>query len=57
MKLSSSFPVVLSLTFVFLCSIAHAGGIGWEAEAFVAITAPQEVFEAIKKHHDAPNKN
>jgi len=45
MKLSSLFPVVLSLTFVFLCSSAFAGGIGWEAEDFVAITAPQEVFD------------
>ncbi len=45
MKFSISLSVILCLTINFFCSVALAGGIGWEAEDGVQINPPMAVFE------------
>ena len=45
MKFLSFSLIVLVLASSFLCSSVFAGAIGWEAEDFVAINAPQAVFD------------
>jgi hypothetical protein len=45
MKLLLSFLVMLSLILSFSCSVAFAGGIGWEAEDAIVINPPLAIFE------------